>query len=112
MRIKQGEIIECLIYLTHPVQKVIGLVRLTSEIQEISSESRWPYQFSYEFIISPKHGVALMDVGIGKRSRPGDTVISIDNETGQNLKEILNKQVDLTEEEREKMVSKCKKKSS
>lgn len=108
LRIKQGEIIECFIYLTHPVKKVVGLVRLTSEMQEISSEPRWPYQFSYEFIIRPKYGVGLMDVGIGKRCRPGDTVISIDNKTAQNLVEILNKQVDLTEEEREKIVSKCK----
>lgn len=108
MKIKQGETVECFIYLTHPVKRVVGLVRLTSELQEVCSETRWPYQFSYEFIIRPKNGVGLMDVGIGKRCRPGDTVISIDNATTKSLTEILNKQVDLTEEEREKIVSKCK----
>ncbi|WP_195238813.1 sigma factor-like helix-turn-helix DNA-binding protein [Romboutsia sp. 1001285H_161024_C4] len=98
-RVRDGENLECFIYLTTPIKKVVALVKITSEMEVIRDQERWPYQFKYEFIIRPKDGVSLIDAGINKRCRPGDTVISMSNEISENLKELLNSQEDLTDED-------------
>ena len=103
-RVSNGENLECFIYLTTPIKKVIAAVKIISEMEVVNDQDRWPYQFEYEFIIRPKEGVSLMDAGINKRCRPGDTVISMSNEISENLKVMLNSQEDLTDNQiREKV---------
>lgn len=81
------------IYVTSPVKKIIGLMRVVKGIEE--STGRWPYIITLNWEIGPKQGIGFADIGLQIRPRVGDTLYAITNEKAKEIIDLLNEQQDL-----------------
>ena len=83
------------VYLTSPEKRIIGLVKVVGDVEEVS-ESRWPFQLPTEWVIGPKgEGVTFKEVNLDIRLRPGDTLLSLTQEIAVKIIDLLNEQLDL-----------------
>ncbi|KAB2488049.1 hypothetical protein [Priestia endophytica] len=81
------------IYVTSPEKKIIGLTKVVSNLT--FTEGKWPYSVDLEWIIPPKLGLSLRDLGLDMRPRPGDTIFGLTDEKAQEIIGALNSQDDL-----------------
>lgn len=85
------------IYVTSPVKKIIGLMKVVKEVEECKDpESRWPYIITLEWEVGPKQGIAFTDVGLDIRPRVGDTLYAITGEKAKEITDKLQEQPDLS----------------
>lgn len=84
------------IYVTSPVKKIIGLMKVVKEVEESTDpESRWPYIITLEWEIGPKQGITFADAGLDIRPRVGDTLYAITYDKAKEIIDLLNDQPDL-----------------
>jgi len=88
------------VYVTSPVKKIIGLMKVVEEVKEIKAaagEERWPYVITVDWEIGPKQGVGFADVGLQIRHRVGDTLYAITDDKAKELIRQLNEQPNLSQ---------------
>ncbi|OXS60303.1 hypothetical protein B1A99_07630 [Cohnella sp. CIP 111063] len=81
------------LYVTSPEKKIIGLTTVASECKRV--DGRWPYSVDLEWVINPKPGVTLAEVGLDIRPRVGDTLFSITDDKAHQIIAALHSQDDL-----------------
>jgi hypothetical protein len=92
----------CLIYLTHPIKRIITVTEITGTIETGAKEwpdqereyPRWPYVVSHKQTLGFKEGLTLKEAGIDFRPRPGDTYLKLDKETFDKIVNTLKEQPD------------------
>lgn len=92
----------CLIYLTHPIKKIVTVTEITGTIEDGASEwanqeneyPRWPYVVPHKRTMGYKEGLTLKEAGIDFRPRPGDTYLNLDKETFDRIVNTLQEQPD------------------
>ncbi len=93
---------KCLIYLTHPIKRIITVTEITGTIEAGAREwpdqeqeySRWPYVVPHKQTMGFKEGLTLKEAGIDFRPRPGDTYLKLDKETFDRNVNTLKEQPD------------------
>ncbi|PKM82846.1 MAG: hypothetical protein CVU89_01530 [Firmicutes bacterium HGW-Firmicutes-14] len=92
----------CLIYLAHPIKRVVTVTEITGTIEEGALKwpnqeqeyPRWPYVVPHKQIVGFKEGLTLKEAGIDFRPRPGDTYLQLDKETFDRVVNTLKEQPD------------------
>ena len=92
----------CLVYLTHPIKRIITVTEITGTIETGAKEwpdqeqeyPRWPYVVPHKQTLGFKEGLTLKEAGIDFRPRPGDTYLKLDKETFDRIVNTLKEQPD------------------
>lgn len=92
----------CLIYLTHPIKRIVTVTEITGTIEEGAKEwpcqeheyPRWPYVVPHKQVMGFKEGLTLKEAGLDFRPRPGDTYLKLDKESFDRIVNTLKEQPD------------------
>ncbi|MBL0386826.1 hypothetical protein JJB07_09185 [Tumebacillus sp. ITR2] len=85
---------ELAIYITDPIKKVVGIVKVTGDYIH-RPESQWPYQTPVEWVVGPKEGLSLHNLGFDISPNKGDTGYVIGEVRVQKIKDRLASQPDM-----------------
>lgn len=82
------------IYITSPINKIIGIGKVTSSMQNV--KGKLPYTIPFEWVIKPTSGISFKEVGLDIRLKIGDTLFSINKRKADIIIEKLKSMPDFS----------------